>query len=151
MEPINDLFKKTSYYTGINKPIDETKDDPFWIRPSDIIGNSTSKVERFDAFISSFGSCERESAAYQICQFFKEHGDRWYPVSLKELDAFTSSKEPDYYTSAKSFAEDNWGHAELSNEIIVFTNRFIERCAGFRAKDEVEGWKAKNVFELNEV
>jgi hypothetical protein len=145
----NDLFKKTSHYTGSIIAIDDTEGEVFWIKPSDIIGNSTSKFERFQCFVSSFGSCERETSAYRICQYFKEHGDRWFPVDLREIDNYVKSYENDFFISAKSFIEDGWNNAQLIGKKIVFTSRFIERCAGFRKEDELEASKAKNVFELN--
>lgn len=148
MSKINDLFKKTSHYTGIITVVDDNEGEPFWIKPSDIIGNSTSKSERFECFVSSFGSCERESSAYRICQYFKEHGDRWSPVDLKEIDTYVKSYENDFFVSAKDFVEDGWDDAQMIGKKVVFTNRFIERCAGFRRKDELEAHKAKNVFEL---
>lgn len=146
----NDLFKKTSHHTGIISVIDNTEGEAFWIKPSDIIGSSTSKSERFDCFVSSFGSCERENSAYRICQYFKEHGDRWSTVDLKEIDDYVKLYENDYFISAKSFVEDGWDNAQMIGKRIVFTSRFIERCAGFRREDELEAWKVKNVFELDE-
>jgi hypothetical protein len=147
METPKELFEKTSYFSNKIELINDSTTNPFWIKPSDITIIAQSFLKRGDMFTSSFGSCEGETTAYLICRFFAENGDCWFPVTVQTLNDFVRKEEKNYFYEVEVFAK-RGEYAQLSLGKIVFTNRFIERCAGFRGKEELEGWKAKTIFEL---
>lgn len=144
-ESEEELFKKTSFATGKIFTVNDLENEKFWIHPSDIIADSTDI--RYDTFASSFGSFENEAVAYQICKFFMEYGDLWFPVKIETLNEYVLKTHSEFNNYAKAFANRE-DYAELIDDKIVFTNLFIERCAGFRSLNELERWKVKNVFEL---
>ncbi len=144
------FFEKTSFSTGQTFLVDDIGGgnvENFWIKPSDIVADSTDFLERRSFFQGAFGQAEAERTAYLICKFFKEQGNCWYPETLKRLDGYVVEHEPDLNGFCENFSDGQYGELTSDNKII-FMNLFIERCAGFRGINETERSHVQNVFEL---